>query len=91
MQTVRLVPGNESPAATKALDALALAVAKGKRTVLLVGAGISTNAGIPVRALQRRYKVIADATAHCRTFARLELASTRPGPPPRRHLSLRLR
>ncbi|BGP07465.1 NAD-dependent deacetylase hst3 [Rhodotorula toruloides] len=47
MQTVRLVPGNESPAATKALDALALAVAKGKRTVLLVGAGISTNAGIP--------------------------------------------
>ncbi|BGP31508.1 NAD-dependent deacetylase hst3 [Rhodotorula toruloides] len=47
MQTVRFMPGNESPAATKALDAVALAVAKGKRTVLLVGAGISTNAGIP--------------------------------------------
>ncbi|EGU13005.1 putative Hst3 protein [Rhodotorula toruloides ATCC 204091] len=47
MQTVRFVPGNESAAATKALDAVALAVAKGKRTVLLVGAGISTNAGIP--------------------------------------------
>ncbi|BGP24116.1 NAD-dependent deacetylase hst3 [Rhodotorula toruloides] len=47
MQTVRLVPGNESPVAAKVLDAVALAVAQGKRTVLLVGAGISTNAGIP--------------------------------------------
>lgn len=91
MQTVRFVPGNESAAATKALDAVALAVAKGKRTVLLVGAGISTNAGIPVRALQRLYQYIADATAPCRTFARLERASTRLGPPPHRHPSLRLR
>jgi len=52
MQTVSLPPAGTpvaDKATTKALDALALAVARSKRTVLLVGAGISTNAGIPVR------------------------------------------
>lgn len=54
MQTLSLPrPGavDEDKATTKALDSVALAVARSKRTVLLVGAGISTNAGIPVRAL----------------------------------------
>ncbi|GJN89447.1 hypothetical protein Rhopal_002433-T1 [Rhodotorula paludigena] len=46
MQSVE--PGAGEPrACTKALDAISLAVAKSRRTVLLVGAGISTNAGIP--------------------------------------------
>ncbi|TNY22992.1 DHS-like NAD/FAD-binding domain-containing protein [Rhodotorula diobovata] len=50
MQTLSLPrPGavDEDKATTKALDSVALAVARSKRTVLLVGAGISTNAGIP--------------------------------------------
>ncbi|GAA6058262.1 hypothetical protein JCM3770_004329, partial [Rhodotorula araucariae] len=47
MQTLSLVPTDEPRTTTKALDAVAVAVARSKRTVLLVGAGISTNAGIP--------------------------------------------
>ncbi|BGP39436.1 NAD-dependent deacetylase hst3 [Rhodotorula kratochvilovae] len=47
MQTLTLEQSGEPRATTKALDALAHAVARSKRTVLLVGAGISTNAGIP--------------------------------------------
>ncbi|BGP15332.1 NAD-dependent deacetylase hst3 [Rhodosporidiobolus nylandii] len=50
MQTVHLEQTGtavEPRATTKALEAVTLSLAKAKKAVLLVGAGISTNAGIP--------------------------------------------
>jgi hypothetical protein len=54
MKTVTLkLPSSSSQAqepreTTKGLEAVTLALAKSKRVVMLVGAGISTSAGIPV-------------------------------------------
>lgn len=47
--TMRTVYADQGSSADKALDSISAAFARSKRAVVLVGAGISTNAGIPVR------------------------------------------
>ncbi|GAA6039140.1 hypothetical protein JCM8097_005345 [Rhodosporidiobolus ruineniae] len=48
MQTIHLDTNASEPrATTKAMDAITVGLARSKKAVLLVGAGISTNAGIP--------------------------------------------
>ena len=50
MQLVRLTGSvaQESKSTTKAIDSITVGIAKSKKAVLLLGAGVSTRAGIPV-------------------------------------------
>lgn len=53
MQLVRLTgsAAQESKSTTKAIDSITVGIAKSKKAVLLLGAGVSTRAGIPVSLL----------------------------------------
>lgn len=83
MYTVQPVAtgGPQSAADRKLFDSLAGSFARAKRAVVLVGAGISTNAGIPVSSGQtdgagEPPSLLIALPGRCRTFARQALAST---------------